>query len=115
MWRDDAYVLDMLIAARKVLQYTDKVTGDKFFSDELLQNAVMYQIQIVGGAASKVSADYKKVHSEIPWQQITGMRNRLVHEYFDIIPERMWDVVEQDIPELVRLIEPLVPPDESPR
>jgi len=44
---------------------------------------------------------------------IVGMRNRLVHEYFDIIPERVWDVVEKDIPELIRLIEPLVPPDES--
>ncbi len=43
---------------------------------------------------------------------IIGMRNRLVHEYFDIIPERVWDVVENSIPELVRLIEPLVPPDE---
>ncbi len=42
------------------------------------------------------------------------MRNRLVHEYFDIIPERVWDVVEKDIPELLRLIEPLVPPDKSP-
>ena len=41
------------------------------------------------------------------------MRNRLVHEYFDIIPERVWDVVENSIPELIRLVEPLVPPDES--
>jgi len=112
MWRDDAYLLDMLIAARKVLQFTDKVTGEKFLSNELVQNAVMHQIQIIGEAANKVSADYKKEHSEIPWQQIIGMRNRLVHEYFDIIPERMWDVIEQDIPELIRLIEPLVPPDD---
>ena len=55
---------------------------------------------------------YRDTHSEIPWQMIIGMRNRLVHEYFDIIPERVWDVVERDIPELIRLVEPLVPPDE---
>ena len=45
---------------------------------------------------------------------IIGMCNRLVHEYFDIIPERAWDVVEKDIPQLIQLIEPLIPPDRSP-
>ncbi len=77
MWRDDAYMLDMLLAARKV------------------------------------SFQYQQKHYEIPWQEIIGMRNRLIHEYFHIIPERIWDVVETDIPKLIRLIEPLVPPDES--
>ncbi len=73
----------------------------------------MRQIQIIGEAARKVSPIYQQEHLEIPWQEIIGMRNRLVHEYFHIIPERVWDVVDKDIPELIRLIEPLVPPDES--
>jgi uncharacterized protein with HEPN domain len=73
----------------------------------------MRQTQIIGEAARKISQQYKDAHPEIPWQAIIGMRNRLVHEYFDIIPERVWDVVENNIPELIRLIEPLVPPDES--
>lgn len=114
MWRDDAYLLDMLLAARKVRDFTKNVTWEQFLDDELTQNAVMRQIQIIGEAARKVSLQYQQEHPEIPWQGIIGMRNRLVHEYFRIIPERIWDVVEKDIPELIRLIEPLVPPDKSP-
>lgn len=113
MWRDDAYMLDMLLAARKVQRYTRNVNWERFRDDDLIQNAVMHQIQIIGEAARKISRQYKDAHSEIPWQMIIGMRNRLVHEYFDIIPERVWDVVERDIPELIRLIEPFVPPDEA--
>ena len=113
MWRDDAYMLDMLLAARKVENFTGGVSWEKFKADDLLQNAVMRQIQIIGEAARKISQQYKDLRPQIPWQAIIGMRNRLVHEYFDIIPERVWDVVEKDIPQLIQLIEPLVPPDES--
>jgi len=113
MWRDDAYMLDMLLAARKVQSYTRNVNWERFRDEDLIQNAVMHQIQIIGEAARKISRQYRDAHSEIPWQMIIGMRNRLVHEYFDIIPERVWDVVDRDIPELIRLIEPLVPPDEA--
>ena len=80
-----------------------------------LMNAVMRQIQIIGEAARKVSPKYQQAHPEIPWQGIIGMRNRLIHEYFRIIPGRVWDVVARDIPELIRFLEPLVPPDESPQ
>lgn len=114
MWRDDAFLLDMVLAARKVLEFTQEITREQFQADELVQNAVMRQIQIIGEAARKVSLECQQEHVEISWQEIIGMRNRLVHEYFSIIPERVWDVVEKDIPELIRLIEPLVPPDSPP-
>ena len=112
MWRDDAYLLDMLLAARKVRQFTQGVGWEQFEKDDLIQNATMRQIQIIGEASRKVSVEYQQDHPEIPWLKIIGMRNKLVHEYFRIIPERVWDVVEKDIPELIRLVEPLVPPDE---
>lgn len=113
MWRDDAYLLDMLLAARKVRDFIQGISWEQFQSDEIVQNAIMRQIQIIGEAARKVSPQCQQAHPEIPWEGIIGMRNRLVHEYFRIIPERVWDVVEKDIPELIRLVEPLVPPDES--
>jgi len=112
MWRDDAFLLDMLLAARKVLEFTQGVGWSNFELDDLMQNAVMRQIQIIGKAARKLSPQCQEEHPEIPWNEIIGMRNRLVHEYFHIIPRRVWDIVEKDIPELIQLIEPLVPPDE---
>ena len=112
MWRDDAYVLDMFLAAQKAQKFVSDISRDKFLSDELTQNAVMHQIQIIGEAAKKVSLEYRREHPQIPWQQIVALRNRLVHEYFNIIPERVWEVVKQNIPDLIKQIEPLVPPDE---
>ena len=103
---------DMLLAARKVAQYTQGVVWERFRGDDLLQNAVMRMIQIVGEAASKISPEYRKAHPEIPWRGIIGMRHRLVHEYFRIDPERVWKVVENDLPALIAVVEPLVPPDE---
>ncbi len=112
MWRDDAYLLDMLLATRTVQQFTHGVTWNQFRGDDLLQNAVMHLIQIVGEAARKVSPEFKQAHPEIPWQGIIGMRNRLVHDYFRIESSRVWEVIEKDLPALIPLIEPLIPPDE---
>jgi uncharacterized protein with HEPN domain len=113
MWRDDAYVLDMLLAARKVLEFTRGVSWERFERDDLIQNAVMRQIQIIGEAARKVSSEYQSAHPEVPWRDVISMRNRLVHEYFRILPGRVWDVVEKHVPELVQLLEPLVPPEDA--
>ena len=111
MWCDPAYVLDMLIAARKVLLFTNGMDRERFYSDEVMQNAVMHLLQIIGGAARKVSPEYREQHDEVSWHRIVGLRNRLVHEYGKISPEQVWDVVVVDLPALVALVEPLVPPD----
>lgn len=87
MWRDDAYLLDMLLAARKVQNFTRRVDLEQFKKDELRQDAVMRQIQIIGEAVRKVSLQYQRKHPEIPWQGIIGIRNRLIYEYFHIIPK----------------------------
>lgn len=113
MWRDDAYLLDILLAAKEVRKFTTGVGGEQFQKDRMLQNAVMYLIQKMGEAATKVSAEFKVQHPEIPWQGMIGMRHRLVHDYFNIIPEKVWGVVEMNIPALIPLVEPLVPPDDS--
>ncbi len=76
-----------------------------------MQFATMHLIQIMGEAARKISSESKKTHPQIPWSKIIGMRNRLVHEYFRVEIEIVWEVVDQDIPALIPLIEPLVPPE----
>jgi uncharacterized protein with HEPN domain len=78
MWRDDACVLDMLIAARKIRAFTEGVTRDRFLWDELMQHGIMRLIEILGEAARHVSDSFKANHPEIPWRQIIGMRNRMV-------------------------------------
>jgi uncharacterized protein with HEPN domain len=112
MWRDEARLLDMLLAAKEVGRYTEGVTSEEFQRNRMLQHAVIRLIEIVGEAARNISADFKTAHPEIPWTGIISMRNRLAHEYFRVTVDKVWEVVNKDVPALVGLVEPLVPPDE---
>jgi len=114
MWRDEALLLDMLLAAREVRQYTNAKSFDEFNHDKLLQHAVTRLIEVIGEAARNISADFKEAHPQIPWPGIVGMRHRLVHEYFRVAPDKLWEVVKKDLPDLVTHLETLVPPDRPP-
>jgi uncharacterized protein with HEPN domain len=111
MWRDEARLLDMLLAAKESSEFTEGVTQEGFDRDRRLQHAVIRLIEIVGEAARNISAEFKAAHPEIPWSGIISMRNRLVHEYFRVTSDKVWEVVRKDIPALIALIEPLVPPE----
>jgi uncharacterized protein with HEPN domain len=113
MQRDDAYLLDILIAARKAIEFLEAVTWEEFQRSDLHQNAVMRPLEIVGEAARRVSRQTHDAHPEIPWEQMIGMRNRLVHEYFRVNLATVWDTVHNDLPRLIALIEPLVPPEDE--
>lgn len=112
MWRDDAYLLDMLLAARELVHFIEGVSFEEFDTNRLLQHAAVRLIQVVGEAARSISTEFKQAHPEIPWAGIIGMRHRLVHEYFRVAPDKVWEVVQKDIPPLIKMIEPLVPPDQ---
>lgn len=111
MSRDDALLLDMLLSARKAIRFTQDVDSAKFNNDELIQNAVMHVIQVIGEAATKVSDAFKAAHPEIPWKAISGMRHRLVHDYTRIDVPTVWRVVQNHLPPLIAQLEPLIPPE----
>lgn len=113
MWRDEAYLLDILIAAKRSREFIAGLTWDDFKRSKLHHDAIMRTLEIIGEAASKISQETRNAHPEIPWHDIIGMRNRLIHEYFRIDLEKVWDTVQNDIPTLIALIEPFVPPRES--
>ena len=113
MQRDDAYLLDILIAARKARKFLESMTWKEFERSELHQNAVMRPLEIIGEAARLVSQQTRDAHPEIPWEQMIGMRNRLIHEYFRVNLTTVWDTVQNDLPCLIALIEPLVPPEDE--
>lgn len=114
MRRDDARLLDMLLAAREAATFAGGLTFEDFQCNRMAQLAILKAIEIVGEAASGIGAETKDAHPEIPWSEIIGMRNRIVHAYFNIDMKRAWDTVRRDIPRLILQLEPLVPPDEEP-
>lgn len=110
--RDDAsYLLDMLIAARKIRVFVDGLSEADFKQSQLHQSAVMRELLIIGEAARGISENGKSQYNEIKWDEILGMRNRLVHEYFRIKLNLVWETIEYDIPILIAQLEPLIPPD----
>jgi uncharacterized protein with HEPN domain len=113
MRRDDAYLLDMLIAARDVVTFLQGFSREQFGESRLHQQAVMKCLEIIGEAAARVSESTRAVNPNIQWQQIIGMRHRLVHGYFEIDLDKVWDTVRNDIPSLIAKLEPLVPPEEA--
>ena len=88
---DDACPLDMLLAASEVVEFSSGRTFAEFERDRIAHLAIPKAVEIVGEAASRVSADTQEAHPEIPWPKTIGMRNRLVHAYFEVNLERAWD------------------------
>ncbi|MFC1529060.1 DUF86 domain-containing protein [Candidatus Latescibacterota bacterium] len=78
------------------------------FSDTIFAKAVLYSLLIIGEAASGISDEFREKHKNIDWRRIVGMRNRLVHGYFDINLDIVWDTVNIHIPELIQHLENII-------
>ncbi len=68
--------------------------------DELLQTWFVHHVQIIGEAAARLSEEFRAAHPDVPWSEIIGMRNVLVHEYFGVDTEEIWATIQHDLPEL---------------
>ena len=112
MTKDDlVYVGHMLDAAREIRGILLVKSRKDFASDRLLRLAVTHLLQNIGEAAGRVSPAYKEAHSHVPWPVIVGMRNRIVHGYMDVDDVVVWETALRDVPRLVEMLEPLVPPE----
>lgn len=106
MQRDDlVYLQHMLDMARKAKALVEGKSADDFEADEVLRLALRHLLQIVGEAASRVSPQCRTENTGIPWDEIVGMRHRVVHDYMGIDEEIVWRTVVDDLPMLVRILE----------
>jgi uncharacterized protein with HEPN domain len=113
MWRDDSWLLDMLQSARKALEYSRGFGETQFMGDSVRQDAILRQLTILGEACKRISAEVKAAHPEIPWRKVAGFRDVVVHDYFGVNLKEVWRIIQDDLPALVKLLEPLVPPEEG--
>jgi uncharacterized protein with HEPN domain len=98
--------------AREVSQFTQSKTRLSLDSDILLERALRYNIGIIGEAASRVSSETRSIHPQIPWPQITGMRNYLFHVYFRVDNDVLWETATVSIPELLDQLDAILPLDD---
>jgi uncharacterized protein with HEPN domain len=96
---DRIYLLHIRDAVQYILEYTSP-GKDRFFADRKTQDAVIRNLEIIGEATKRISARLKEAHPDISWKPIAGMRDKLVHDYFGVNLQLVWDVVERDLPML---------------
>lgn len=105
MKRDDTvYILHAIDAAEKAIDFTAGMTRTVLDSDEKLALAIVRLLEIIGEASSCISETTKDSYPHIPWRKMTAMRNRLIHGYFDINYDIVWDTVKNDLPGLISLL-----------
>jgi uncharacterized protein with HEPN domain len=100
----------MLEAAREATAFTEGKTSEDLIRNRMLLLAMVKEIEIIGEAASKVSAESRALAPGIPWTKVTAMRNRLTHAYFEWNLEAIWSTLTSSLPELVRELERVLPP-----
>jgi uncharacterized protein with HEPN domain len=108
MARDDAYLVDILDAARLALAYVSDKTKEEFDNDIQCQDAVMRRLEIIGEAARRASEQTKAASAYLPWSAMINMRNVLIHEYDAIDLPIVRDTVQNDLPALVAALEKIV-------
>lgn len=113
MERDETSILDALIFAQRILDFTSDMDEETFAHDLKTQAAVLYQISILGEAMKIISPEFRERHPEIPYIQIIGMRNKLVYDYDGINIDVVWQVIQRDIPQLISLLIKIAPQEES--
>jgi uncharacterized protein with HEPN domain len=113
LWRDDALLLDMLNASTDAVSFTAEIDQPQFHASRLHQYAVIRCLTVIGEAASRVSREFRNQHPEIEWQAIVGMRHCGVHKYGAIKLDVVSGAVHTKLPELIAILQPLIPPDDD--
>lgn len=102
------YITDIIESISLINKYTRDFTSTKFGSNEQTKDAVLRRLEIIGEAVKQIPKAFKTKHPEIPWRRIAGLRDILTHEYFGIKIERVWKILQEDLPEFKNQIKKLL-------
>lgn len=109
MKKDDTiYLHHILDAIGLIEEYTKGMSENEFLGNSMAHDAVVRQIEIIGEAARNVSDEFQEKHPNLPWMKMIGIRNKIIHEYFNINYAIVWDTIKDDLPALKRTIKKIV-------
>jgi uncharacterized protein with HEPN domain len=100
MRREELYLRDVLTAAAQIAEFVDGRTADSFETDKMLRSAVVHQLTIIGEAVGRLSEQLRSRYPGIPWSDVRGLRNIVVHNYFGIDWAEVWQASVSDVPVL---------------
>jgi uncharacterized protein with HEPN domain len=105
-WRD--YVVDVLTAVEEVQEFTRGMEYEGFTKDKKTVNAVVRSLEVMGEAAKRIPDDVRQRYPDVPWKRMTGMRDKLIHEYSGVDLEIVWGVIKTELPPVKPFIEQIL-------
>lgn len=100
---DNVYLVHIFECIKSIQEYV--ITGEKeFFDKKIIQDAVVRNLEIIGEASKKISQEFKLNHTDIPWKEMSGLRNVLIHDYFGVDLKIVWNVVAGELPKILNKI-----------
>jgi uncharacterized protein with HEPN domain len=110
---DRLYLISIIESAERIMQYV-KDGRDAFLASSLVQDATIRNFETIGEAARHISVELRRAHPEIPWREVVGFRDVLIHDYLRVDVEEVWNIVESELPELKQKLAAILaglPPD----
>ncbi len=102
------YVEDIVGAIERIQRYTEGMSFEDFIEDQKTVDAVIRNLEIIGEATKHTPDEFKALHPDIPWREIAGMRNRLIHSYFGVDLSLIWHTIRSELGELERAMKRLM-------
>jgi uncharacterized protein with HEPN domain len=108
MQRDQESLIDIANAIKRILRYADGIDKVQLEINDEKLSAILYQITIIGEATKRISQNFRSQHPVIPWREMAGIRDVIVHEYDQLDLDIIWDAIENKLPELIILFDSLL-------
>ena len=106
--KPDVYLQDILQSIEHIQMFLEGVSEDEFYENVEKQDAVLRRLEIIGEAVKHLPEEIRKKHPDVPWRQIAGMRDIIIHEYFGVTLEMIWLVATEDIVDLKDTVEKIL-------
>jgi len=102
------YIEDIIKAMNAAMEFVNDMSYDEFVKDTKTMYATIRSLEVIGEAIKNIPDDVRKIYPEIPWRKMAGMRDKVIHEYFGVRLERIWETIKKDIPYLKPLFEKIL-------